>query len=528
MANNELDSVLFFAVSLPDDYGGEIKSPEELVFRTAAEALAVAKKAKGSRFKSFTRKEDAITFASDKIIIEPTPLMVNDSERSSIGCYKSPPLKELVALRRLIEQGNYEEVKNLVWTNPRFLISSSSDTAVLLMEGPRYNSAHIASKSAKADILRFILATVTSLDYIRLMYPTDDIEVTENRSKVLLACYLNTPDKGAHDTPLHFACKFGAEECLDVLLSYPQCDTEKINKLGKKAIESICERKGDNQTKERMLKLFENRYFVPVIREDDGTPKILPPCRDITSPQSPIQSPTAYAGPMSPQQAEDFYGFLKSPVRKFKSHAIILSDHDKGVERVARAECRKIGVRWAEFWPFLDSCLDLASVEGLTVLEKHLAAMDNRLNKNLSRIAISPNKAETKSSLMGLCEKLEALIINTSVSDNSSRTTVRTNPSDSNELDDSEDIDYFSTAPTSPIRDNDYYVFGAVPNKWDKSAAIALQAIEVDSLHFPHVKNWLSRVTTLEDANVNAFTPRVDSFATRSLGALHGRVLFKD
>jgi ankyrin repeat protein len=49
--------------------------------------------------------------------------------------------------------------------------------------------------------------------------------------------YLNTPDKGALETPLHFACKFNYYEVAKLFLSHPLCDTTLRNRDGKKAEE---------------------------------------------------------------------------------------------------------------------------------------------------------------------------------------------------------------------------------------------------------------------------------------------------
>lgn len=52
------------------------------------------------------------------------------------------------------------------------------------------------------------------------------------RGKVLLDLYLNMPDKGCNETPLHFACKLGAVEIVKILVSYPECDKNVRNKSG--------------------------------------------------------------------------------------------------------------------------------------------------------------------------------------------------------------------------------------------------------------------------------------------------------
>ena len=42
----------------------------------------------------------------------------------------------------------------------------------------------------------------------------------DERSKNLIDAMINTPDNVVLNTPLHYACKFGPPEIVDLLLSY--------------------------------------------------------------------------------------------------------------------------------------------------------------------------------------------------------------------------------------------------------------------------------------------------------------------
>lgn len=167
----------------------------ELVFDNLQEALAVVRKIKKSRVRSFSSYDEARAFASTRVADAEVKTSSSDAEAQSIGNFKSPTTPELNALRRVIERGTCEDFERLVRSNPRYLISSA-DTAVLLMAGPRYNAAHIAAKAGRADMLKVLLDAICDPQFIRMLYPADDSFTTESRLHVILDCYLNTPDKG--------------------------------------------------------------------------------------------------------------------------------------------------------------------------------------------------------------------------------------------------------------------------------------------------------------------------------------------
>lgn len=77
-----------------------------------------------------------------------------------------------------------------------------------------------------------VLSTVSKVDFFQKLYPDDTLESSERRSAFLLDLYLNTPDKGLNETPLHFASKHGSLECVRILTSYPACNKGRRNKFG--------------------------------------------------------------------------------------------------------------------------------------------------------------------------------------------------------------------------------------------------------------------------------------------------------
>ncbi|GFS04922.1 ankyrin repeat and LEM domain-containing 2 [Elysia marginata] len=81
----------------------------------------------------------------------------------------------------------------------------------------------------------------------------------------------------------------------------------------------------------------------------------------------------AYAGPMSPQEAEDFRREWKCPSKGSNlRESLKVSDGDRGYERFGRSLAEEHKTSWQEYWPFLDAFADLRSPEGLKKMEVFL------------------------------------------------------------------------------------------------------------------------------------------------------------
>lgn len=65
-----------------------------------------------------------------------------------------------------------------------------------------------------------------------LLYPDESDSSSRRRQQYLLDMYLNMPDKGPYETPLHIAAKHGKTSCVRLLTAYHQCDKERFNKFG--------------------------------------------------------------------------------------------------------------------------------------------------------------------------------------------------------------------------------------------------------------------------------------------------------
>ncbi|XP_053616623.1 ankyrin repeat and LEM domain-containing protein 2 homolog [Plodia interpunctella] len=371
------------------------KGPDEEalhVYKNKSEALELVRRYKLARFKAFQNRQDAVSFALRGA--EPVDT-VDGNDNSVVGekpyPFKAPSPQDMVSLRKNIEAGHTANVRERVWENPRFLVSSGN-TPSIMHEGTRYNAMHVAAKSGNAEMCNMLLTTVGDPSFVQTLYGADaDSESCKEFAAILLDRYLNTPDKSMNETPLHFAAKFGAEEVVDVLTSFPQCNRAAVNKFGEQAKDIICKRASTTvpETSGRIASMLRERYYVPVLHCEDGSE-----VPTIGRPFSPAQPPDinvdpltpryeirAFAGPMEAARAESFRRKWKTPPRAAHPHPRALApptfrlrEMTKGLEAVGRNLAEEMNVGWKEYWPFLDTFTDLRTPEGLALLENYLRA----------------------------------------------------------------------------------------------------------------------------------------------------------
>ncbi|XP_017270057.1 ankyrin repeat and LEM domain-containing protein 2 [Kryptolebias marmoratus] len=384
------------------------------VYTDKKDALQAVKTMKGARFKAFGMREDAEKFAKGLCDYFPSPnkstpcaspikpglvsgkaenMEVDTINRERANSFKSPRSQDLTAkLRKAVEKGDEQAFHELVWSNPRYLIGSG-DNPTVVQEGCRYNVMHVAAKENQAGIAQLLLDTLENPEFMRLMYPDDQEVMLQKRIRYIVDLYLNTPDKAGFETPLHFACKFGCPDVVNVLCSHPDIDKNCKNKDDMKPCDLICSRKNKTQeVKQRISDYLEDRCYVPLLRATDNTSQPIigatwsPESSEslsliqqhTRSPIDPLLTVTAFAGPLSPSKADDFRRSWKTPPRERAElfHHILKSDPDRGAERVGRDLARKMGHPWAEYWGFLDCFVDLSSAEGLRKLEEYLSKKD--------------------------------------------------------------------------------------------------------------------------------------------------------
>uniref|UniRef100_A0A1B6ER65 Uncharacterized protein n=1 Tax=Cuerna arida TaxID=1464854 RepID=A0A1B6ER65_9HEMI len=420
---------VYYGVFLPPDVPPSIEDNEStVVFTDKSEALKLVKKYKKARFKAFRTMTDAMQFA----MLGPESVSSCPTSPADVGekpsPFRGPKPQDMVRFRKAIEAGDLDYIKKTVWENPRFLVSSG-DTPAIMQEGSRYNALHIGAKACDAAMCAYILQTVGSEQFMLHFY--GDTTDTQQRCTVLLDLYLNTPDKALNETPLHFAAKFGAAKVVQVLVAYPQCDRAATNKFHQTAKDVICSRVtgADSALKEEISAMLDEQFYVPVLRSPDNSVqpvvgKPFSPCSPLEQQCSDIMSPVmevqALAGPMPRQTAELFRRRWKTPPRvPLGQRRPPIIDQDKGWEKVGRELAQEWKVAWKEYWPFLDTYIDLNSPEGLQLLEDYLhkrfksASEGNDPSPSPSNKLTSPSAAPMngvtpESPMAELCSALRA------------------------------------------------------------------------------------------------------------------------
>lgn len=299
-----------------------------LVFTDFEEALKVLKTHKDARLKTFKNNRDALKFS--QIGFESCPIKTSGLKSPSAAAaaaekaaFRAPTKQELIQFRKAIEDDKYDLVEKTIWENPRYLVNVG-DTPASLKDGTRYNALHVCAIHKRPRIAELIIKTISKVSFIELLHGKKNEKVCQEVCEILLDYYLNMPEKGRSETPLHLAVKFGAVEVVEVLTSYPQCKmTPNLDNMLPKDI--ICSRVNDakQEVKDKIASLLDERFYVPVIRSvDNSLPPTIGEPFSVTNPpdlnkdpMSPEREIQAYAGPMNKEQAQSFRRRWKTPPR---------------------------------------------------------------------------------------------------------------------------------------------------------------------------------------------------------------------
>lgn len=390
---------IYYAVQFIDRSKIDREELSKQIFMKRENALKLCKKyAANARFKVFRCFQEAYSFSYEIDGNSQKEPQKSGTDSSESLPFPRPATKELNEFRMFIEKNDLVSVKKKL-INPRYLISSG-DSPVIIKESCRYNTLHICAINNHFDICEYILNILSNVDFIRSLYTNDTCEQAEMRIERIMDLYLNMPEKGFHETPLHFACKYGSYEVVKLFLNRELCTKTVLNKQNQIPFDMICLKymKGDvEKNKIKIKSLFEDCFYVPFFRDNYNFESFVSkPVRDdkITdmkgSPNDNLRTKilTAFVGPTSPSKAKEIYERLKSPtsLKSSPNHLDVMrSDDYKGYERVGRELSEKYDVKWVEYWDFLGCFCNLKTNEGLIKLEYYLRQklFENILNSQI-------------------------------------------------------------------------------------------------------------------------------------------------
>lgn len=135
--NGDCCTSTYYGVYIPCDNQNDENASAANVFEDKSEALKLVKKNKKARFKVFNFYHEAVDFATNGAEVQNNNNNAqNVSENPSpVGekpsPYRGPKSQDLVILRRAIESGNVDSVKQTIWDNPRYLVSVGDTPSIL-------------------------------------------------------------------------------------------------------------------------------------------------------------------------------------------------------------------------------------------------------------------------------------------------------------------------------------------------------------------------------------------------------------
>uniref|UniRef100_A0A158R4A4 ANK_REP_REGION domain-containing protein n=1 Tax=Syphacia muris TaxID=451379 RepID=A0A158R4A4_9BILA len=400
----------YIAVYIPSPNGQSTGG----IFKTVKDATKCAstpeaKASGGARFKRFSNREDAKAFVErgndsrtncNSPVFSPERPSPSSSQTSSnsysesISSYPSVSPIVLNRLRRAIETKNKGAFVGFVKENPRCLINVCGDKPTIIFEGCRYNVLHIAAKCGNCFVIQYVLKFICDLNLLLDVYGTS-IKDVRNRSVVLLDSYLNTPDKGCGDIPLHFASKFGHKEAVEIFLTYEQTEKDRLNNDQKSPLE-VCVTRYNGPDKEEIREKIQRlfcSFYVPLYRPlDNSTSAIIfapgaYPSKtlsknNIGQPYTAIYTIAAVAGPFDCMERAQ--NFQKEWINEKRDKR--LRDPLKGAEEVGRCLAKANNVKWVEKWPFSQELINLSSREGLAILNKFLMSLQRKQQDESERL----------------------------------------------------------------------------------------------------------------------------------------------
>ncbi|CAH8540978.1 unnamed protein product [Schistosoma mattheei] len=217
----------FYAVASPLSKGrGE-------VFVDPKRAYLKLRGITGARLKLFANHVDANKFANTPVDEENLSNPYPPSPKADVESspYPSASQQTLIRFRSMLDSGNVDVVKQMVDENPMILVTTS-DTPTILQIRFRYNALHVVASKGNVNLLQFLLNCIDSDKFWERLYPGASKETSYRRQQYVLDLYLNSPELGNFETPLHFASKYGHIECVSMLARHPLTKLDPRNFAG--------------------------------------------------------------------------------------------------------------------------------------------------------------------------------------------------------------------------------------------------------------------------------------------------------
>ncbi len=286
MGNPESTGVskAFFGVRYPRGQIIEADEPQlGKVVDSKSDALALVKAVKGSRFKRCDNEQEAKKFVEEEEEGEDASRENNGQTNGIAGAAEAaskaaPPSEgcsfpsltpqQMKLLKDAISVRDEAKICKMVEENPRYLVTTS-DTPAIMHSGTRSNAMHVAAASQSLKMVALMLSKIQDPGLLERMYPNEAAESRARRLEHLLDLYLNMPNKGMNNTPLHIASSYGAVDIVRLLVGFSSCNTLALNKHGHTPAEVACTKMGDYDAdvKEQIGKALEGQVYIPVFRD---------------------------------------------------------------------------------------------------------------------------------------------------------------------------------------------------------------------------------------------------------------------